>query len=191
MPPVLVSATFGVASAILAESALSFLGIGVPPPQPSWGGLLALSGVVRGPGVVACGIPGLAIFGAVAAYNLVGESVAPAPRGPAELDCPRDRSGGTGRQPASAAARRRESRSIRARSTRSRARAPGHHREGARPATGPILAVLVNTEKQPLFSVEGARRSSARTSRDGKRRAGRSARVLGTPRRVRAERRRA
>lgn len=37
MGPVLVSATFGVASATLAEASLSFLGLGVPPPQPSWG----------------------------------------------------------------------------------------------------------------------------------------------------------
>src|SRR5205814_5227973 len=40
LPPVLVAATFGVASSILLESALSFLGIGVPPPTASWGELL-------------------------------------------------------------------------------------------------------------------------------------------------------
>jgi len=74
MPPVLVSATFGVASAILAESALSFLGIGVPPPQPSWGGLLALSESYGNRAWWLAVFPGLAIFSAVAAYNLVGES---------------------------------------------------------------------------------------------------------------------
>jgi len=74
MPPVLVSATFGVASAILAESALSFLGIGVPPPQPSWGGLLALSEAYADRAWWLAVFPGLAIFGAVAAYNLVGEA---------------------------------------------------------------------------------------------------------------------
>lgn len=74
MPPVLVSATFGVASAILAESALSFLGIGVPPPQPSWGGLLALSEPYGDRAWWLAVFPGLAIFGAVAAYNLVGEA---------------------------------------------------------------------------------------------------------------------
>ena len=40
MAPVLVSATLGVAGAILTESALSFLGIGVQPPTPSWGNIL-------------------------------------------------------------------------------------------------------------------------------------------------------
>jgi peptide/nickel transport system permease protein len=74
MPPVLVSATFGVASAILAESALSFLGIGVPPPQPSWGGLLALSESYADRAWWLAVFPGLAIFSAVAAYNLVGEA---------------------------------------------------------------------------------------------------------------------
>lgn len=74
MPPVLVSATFGVASAILAESALSFLGIGVPPPQPSWGGLLALSEAYGNRAWWLAVFPGLAIFSAVAAYNLVGEA---------------------------------------------------------------------------------------------------------------------
>ncbi len=40
LSPVIVSASFGVASAILAESALSFLGFGIPPPTPSWGEML-------------------------------------------------------------------------------------------------------------------------------------------------------
>ncbi len=40
LAPVIVSASFGVASAILAESALSFLGFGIPPPTPSWGEML-------------------------------------------------------------------------------------------------------------------------------------------------------
>jgi peptide/nickel transport system permease protein len=74
LPPVLVSATFGVASAILAESALSFLGIGVPPPQPSWGGVLALSEAYADRAWWLAVFPGLAIFAAVTAYNLVGEA---------------------------------------------------------------------------------------------------------------------
>ena len=41
MGPIIVAATLGVANAILTESALSFLGIGVQPPTPSWGELLA------------------------------------------------------------------------------------------------------------------------------------------------------
>jgi peptide/nickel transport system permease protein len=73
LPPVLVSATFGVASAILAESALSFLGIGVPPPRPSWGGMLALSEAYGERAWWLAVFPGLAIFAAVSAYNLLGE----------------------------------------------------------------------------------------------------------------------
>ena len=74
LPPVLVSATFGVASAILAESALSFLGIGVPSPQPSWGGILALSESYADRAWWLAVFPGLAIFAAVSAYNSVGEA---------------------------------------------------------------------------------------------------------------------
>src|SRR3989338_7866321 len=43
LAPILVSATFGVAAAILVESGLSFLGFGVQPPTPSWGGILSQS----------------------------------------------------------------------------------------------------------------------------------------------------
>ena len=73
--PVLVSATFGVASAILTESALSFLGFGVPPPTPSWGELLSQSQryVDRAWWLVM--FPGLAIFLTVTAFNLVGEGL--------------------------------------------------------------------------------------------------------------------
>jgi len=73
LPPVLVSATFGVAAAILAESALSFLGLGVPPPSPSWGGMLALSEAYGERAWWLAVFPGLAIFAAVSAYNLLGE----------------------------------------------------------------------------------------------------------------------
>jgi peptide/nickel transport system permease protein len=73
LPPVVVSATFGVAAAILAESALSFLGIGVPPPRPSWGGMLALSEAYGERAWWLAVFPGLAIFAAVTAYNLLGE----------------------------------------------------------------------------------------------------------------------
>lgn len=73
--PVLVTAAFGVAGAILIESALSFLGFGVPAPQASWGSVLhdargnekALWWVTVFPGVL--------IFLTVTAYNLVGEGL--------------------------------------------------------------------------------------------------------------------
>ena len=72
--PVLVSATFGVASATLAEASLSFLGLGVPPPRPSWGGVLALSEAFAEQAWWLALFPGLAIFATVAAYNLVGDA---------------------------------------------------------------------------------------------------------------------
>ncbi|MCL6436945.1 MAG: ABC transporter permease, partial [Leptolyngbyaceae cyanobacterium HOT.MB2.61] len=43
LAPVLVAATFGIAGAILVETGLSFLGFGVPPPEPSWGDVLSQS----------------------------------------------------------------------------------------------------------------------------------------------------
>jgi peptide/nickel transport system permease protein len=73
--PVLVSATLGVAGAILTESALSFLGIGVPPPTPSWGNILSSGKEFIEFAWWLSLFPGLAIFVTVLAYNLVGEGV--------------------------------------------------------------------------------------------------------------------
>jgi peptide/nickel transport system permease protein len=73
--PVLVSATFGVASAILSESVLSFLGLGLVD-EPSWGQML--NEAITATGGFSWWIaifPGLAIFLTVFAYNLVGESL--------------------------------------------------------------------------------------------------------------------
>lgn len=73
--PVFVSATFGIAGAILVESALSFLGFGVPPPTASWGELLKQAqGYVHSAWWLVT-FPGLAIFTTVLAINLVGEGV--------------------------------------------------------------------------------------------------------------------
>lgn len=75
MGPVFVSATFGLAGAILMESGLSFLGFGVPPPEPSWGELLKQSqGYVDFAWWLVL-FPGLAIFITVTAFNLVGEGL--------------------------------------------------------------------------------------------------------------------
>jgi peptide/nickel transport system permease protein len=74
MDPVLVAATFGVAGAILTESALSFLGFGTPPPTPSWGELLTQAFQHDGKWWLTI-FPGLAIFVTVTAYNLVGEGI--------------------------------------------------------------------------------------------------------------------
>ena len=73
--PVLISATIGVAGAILTESGLSFLGFGVQPPDATWGNILA-----NGRGFIFDApwlffIPGLAIFVVVLAFNLVGEGL--------------------------------------------------------------------------------------------------------------------
>lgn len=75
LSPVLVSATLGIAGAILTESALSFLGIGVQPPTPSWGNILA-----SGKDYIEFAwwlslFPGLAILVTVLSYNLLGEGI--------------------------------------------------------------------------------------------------------------------
>jgi peptide/nickel transport system permease protein len=73
--PVFVSATFGVAGAILIESALSFLGFGVPPPTPSWGDILSQSRQYIDFAWWLTVFPGAAIFVTITAYNLVGEGL--------------------------------------------------------------------------------------------------------------------
>jgi peptide/nickel transport system permease protein len=74
LAPVLVSASFSVASAILAESALSFLGIGVPADLVTWGSILAISEQNTFAWWLAI-FPGLAIFATVTAYNLLGDGL--------------------------------------------------------------------------------------------------------------------
>ncbi|MGI9533475.1 MAG: ABC transporter permease [Thermodesulfobacteriota bacterium] len=73
LAPVLVSATFGIAGAILVESALSFLGFGVPPPEPSWGDTLSQSQKYVDFAWWLVLFPGLLIFITVTSLNLVGE----------------------------------------------------------------------------------------------------------------------
>jgi len=75
MAPVFVAATFGVASAILIESTLSFLGFGVPPSKPSWGSILSNARQLLPSGWWLTVFPGLAIFLTVTSYNLVGEGL--------------------------------------------------------------------------------------------------------------------
>jgi peptide/nickel transport system permease protein len=74
MAPVLVSATFGVAGAILTESALSFLGLGITIPKPSWGGILSdgRDAIFSAAWIIV--YPGAAIFVTITCYNLVGEA---------------------------------------------------------------------------------------------------------------------
>ncbi|MEJ2183239.1 MAG: ABC transporter permease [Nitrospirota bacterium] len=75
LSPVFVAATFGVAGAILVEAGLSFLGLGVQPPDPSWGNILTLG---KNNIEVAWWLslfPGVAILLTVLSYNLVGEGL--------------------------------------------------------------------------------------------------------------------
>ncbi len=75
LAPVLVSAVLGVASAVLIESALSFLGLGVQPPTPTWGNILTLGKDNIEIAWWLSVYPGLAILITVLGYNLLGEGI--------------------------------------------------------------------------------------------------------------------
>jgi peptide/nickel transport system permease protein len=75
MAPVLISAILGVAGAVLVESALSFLGLGVQPPTPSWGNILTLGKDNIEIAWWLSVFPGLAILVTVLGYNLLGEGI--------------------------------------------------------------------------------------------------------------------
>lgn len=75
MGPVWVSAILGVAGAILVESGLSFLGIGVQPPTPSWGNMLLEGKATLGAAWWMTVFPGVAILVTVLAFNLAGEGL--------------------------------------------------------------------------------------------------------------------
>ena len=75
IPPLLVQASLAIAEAIIAEAALSFLGLGQQPPAPSWGSMLnsAQRFLTQAPWLSI--MPGLAIFIVVLAFNLVGDGL--------------------------------------------------------------------------------------------------------------------
>ena len=75
LAPVLVSATLGIAGAVLTESALSFLGFGVPPPDATWGKIIADGRKYLFDAPWLTLIPGTAIFALVLAFNLFGEGL--------------------------------------------------------------------------------------------------------------------
>jgi len=83
--PVVIAATLGIAAAIMAEAALSFLGLGVQPPTPSWGAMIADGrdlGQLRDAPWTSL-FPGLAIGATVLGFNLLGDALRDAldPRG--------------------------------------------------------------------------------------------------------------
>jgi peptide/nickel transport system permease protein len=75
LAPVFVSAVLGVGSAILVESALSFLGLGVQPPTPSWGNMLTVGKDNIEIAWWLSFFPGMAILLTVLGYNLLGEGL--------------------------------------------------------------------------------------------------------------------
>ena len=83
LPTMLVYATLGISTTVLLEATLSFLGVGVRPPTPSWGGIISESQsfFFTAPWLVA--FPGLAILVTAVAFNLVGDALRDAldPRG--------------------------------------------------------------------------------------------------------------
>ena len=75
VPPILVQATLTIATAIIAEASLSFLGLGQQPPEPSWGSMLnsAQRFLTQAPWLAI--FPGAAIFVVVLSFNLVGDGL--------------------------------------------------------------------------------------------------------------------
>lgn len=73
--PVFVYMTFGISGAILTESGLSFLGLGVQPPMPSWGNILTAGKDYIHSAWWLIAFPGLAIFISVFGYNILGEGL--------------------------------------------------------------------------------------------------------------------
>lgn len=73
--PILITATLGIAGAILVESSLSFLGLGVQPPMASWGNMLMDGKIAIEIAPWISIFPGLAILITVLGYNILGESL--------------------------------------------------------------------------------------------------------------------
>ncbi len=75
MAPLLVEASFGIASAVIAEASLSFLGLGVQPPQASWGNMIreGVRYMLTAPHLVL--VPGLALSLVVLSANLMGDAL--------------------------------------------------------------------------------------------------------------------
>ncbi|HWT81501.1 MAG TPA: ABC transporter permease, partial [Candidatus Methylomirabilis sp.] len=75
LSPIIVQASLGVGNAILVEAALSFLGLGVQPPEPSWGSMLAFGRSLLGQAPWYATFSGLSIFVTVLALNFLGDGL--------------------------------------------------------------------------------------------------------------------
>jgi peptide/nickel transport system permease protein len=75
LSPIIVQASLGIGNAILVEATLSFLGLGVQPPDPSWGSMLAYGRSLLGQAPWYATFSGLAIFTTVLALNFVGDGL--------------------------------------------------------------------------------------------------------------------
>ncbi|KJU85084.1 diguanylate cyclase [Candidatus Magnetobacterium bavaricum] len=75
LAPVIISAVLGIAGAVLVESSLSFLGLGVQPPTPSWGNILSIGKDNLEIAWWLSVFPGMAILITVVGYNLLGEGL--------------------------------------------------------------------------------------------------------------------
>jgi len=75
VPSIIVAATFGVANAILLESALSYLGLGIQPPQASWGNMLSNAQAYLWQNPLLPMYPGALILLSVLAYNFLGDGL--------------------------------------------------------------------------------------------------------------------
>ena len=75
IPSIIVAATLGVAAAILLESALSYLGLGIRPPQASWGNMLSNAQSYLWTNPLLPIYPGVLIFATVLAYNFLGDAL--------------------------------------------------------------------------------------------------------------------
>jgi peptide/nickel transport system permease protein len=75
LSPIVVEATFGIARAIVAEAGLSFLGLGVAPPAPSWGSMISEGRHFLFVAPHIATVPGLAIMVVVMAFNFIGDGL--------------------------------------------------------------------------------------------------------------------